>query len=106
MSLILRKRKNTIGSTSLRFDIYKDSKHTIETLKHLRLAKPLNLQDQESNKSLMQQAEPIRISRAVELEGKNYNMDNEAAKKHLLLSGCETILMVIPKKIRGICKVF
>ncbi|MFM7709499.1 MAG: hypothetical protein ACKO5C_01150 [Ferruginibacter sp.] len=37
MSVNLRKRKNADGTVSLRLDIYKNGKQTIETLKHLQL---------------------------------------------------------------------
>ena len=40
MSVVLRKRKNADGSTTLRLDIYKDGQRTVETLKHLKLSKP------------------------------------------------------------------
>jgi hypothetical protein len=40
MSVILRKRKNADGTTTLRLDIYHDGKRSVETLKYLKLAKP------------------------------------------------------------------
>jgi integrase/recombinase XerD len=110
MSVTLRKRKNADGTTSLRLDIYKDGKHIIETLKHLQQSKPSNLHDRESNKSLMQQAEAIRLSRAVELEGKNYNMDNEAAKKTLVTIWMQNYIDGYAKKdkrnMQGVLKRF
>jgi hypothetical protein len=45
MSVILRKPKNTDGTTTLRLDIDPDGKRSVETLKHLKLAKPSNLLD-------------------------------------------------------------
>jgi integrase/recombinase XerD len=42
MSVVLRKRKNADGTTSLRLDIYRNGQRTIEILKHLQLAKPSN----------------------------------------------------------------
>jgi integrase/recombinase XerD len=51
MSVMLRKRKNADGATSLGLDIYNNGKRTIETLKHLRLARVSNLKDRESNKN-------------------------------------------------------
>jgi integrase/recombinase XerD len=84
MSVTLRKRKNSDGTISLRLDIYSDGKHKIETLKHLQLAKASNLLDRENNKVLLQKAEAIRTARALELEGSNYNMDNEAGKKTII----------------------
>jgi len=84
MSIKLRKRKNADGSTSLRLDIYRDGKRTIETLKHLQLSKPSNLLDREQNKKRLQQAEEISISRAAELEANNYSMVTDAGKKTLI----------------------
>ena len=98
MSVTLRKRKNANGTTSLRLDIYKDGKHTIETLKHLQLAKPSNLSDRESNKELLQQGEAIRLTRAIELEGNNYNMDSDAAKKTIITVWMQTYVDAYTKK--------
>ena len=98
MSVTLRKRKNADGTTSLRLDIYNAGKHKIETLKHLQLAKPSNLVDRESNKELLLQAEAIRLTRAVDLEGKNYNMDNEAAKKTIITIWMQTYIDGYTKK--------
>jgi integrase/recombinase XerD len=84
MSVILRKRKNSNGTTTLYLDVYNDGKRSYERLSHLQLAKPSNLQDREDNKELLQQAEAIRLARQVDLEGKNYNIDNEAAKKTII----------------------
>ena len=98
MSVTLRKRKNANGTTSLRLDIYSDGTHKIETLKHLQLAKPSNLQDRESNKELLQKAEIIRLARAVELEGSNYNMDNDTAKKASITIWMQTYVDAYAKK--------
>ncbi|MFT3908067.1 MAG: tyrosine-type recombinase/integrase [Ferruginibacter sp.] len=81
MSVTLRKRKNADGTTSLRLDIYHNGKHRIETLKHLQLAKPSSLLDRENNKALLKQAEAIKLNRAVELEGRNYDIKSDAGKK-------------------------
>ena len=53
MSVILRKRKNADGTTSLRLDIFHNGQRTIETLKHLKLAKQSNVLDRENNKELL-----------------------------------------------------
>jgi hypothetical protein len=70
MSVTLRKRKNADGSTTLRLDIYRNGQRSIETLKSLKLAKASNVKDREENKTLLQQAEAIRVARAAELEAK------------------------------------
>ena len=84
MSVKLRKRKNADGTTSLRLDIYKDGRRTIETLKHLQLDKPSNLVDRENNKEKIQQAEAISVKRAAELEANNYDMDIDLGKKTIV----------------------
>ncbi len=81
MSVILRKRKNADGTTSLRLDIYSDGKRKIITLKHLQLAKASGIVDRENNRVLLQQAEAIRRDKAVELEGNNYNLNDDSGKK-------------------------
>jgi len=84
MSVKLRKRKNADGTISLRLDIYKDGRRTIETLKHLQLEKPSNIADRESNKEKMKQAEAIAVKRAAELEANNYDMDIDLGKKTIV----------------------
>jgi integrase/recombinase XerD len=75
MSAILRKRKNANCTTTFMLDIYNNGVRRYERLSHLQLAKPSNLLDRENNKELLQKAEAIRLSWAVELESSNYNMD-------------------------------
>lgn len=84
MSVVLRKRKNADGTTSLRLDIYHNGQRTIETLKHLQLAKPANLVDREQNKQRLQQADEIAVTRAAELEANNYSMVTDAGKKTII----------------------
>jgi integrase len=84
MSVILRKRKNADGTFSLRLDIYRDGQRSVETLKHLKLVKPSNQIDRESNKKMWQQGEAIAIARAMELEANNYNMASDIGKKAIV----------------------
>ncbi len=84
MSVVLRKRKNADGTTTLRLDIYRNGQRTIETLKHLKLAKPSNIIDREHNKKRMQQADEIAVTRAAELEANNYSMVTDAGKKTII----------------------
>ncbi len=84
MSVTLRKRKNADGTTTLRLDIYHNGQRTVETLKHLKLAKPSNLLDREQNKKRMQQADEISVTRAAELEANNYSMVTDAGKKTII----------------------
>lgn len=98
MSVILRKRKNADGTTSLRLDIFHNGNRTIETLKHLKLSKPSNVRDRENNKELLQKAEAIRLTRTVELEGNNYNMDCDAGKKTIITVWMQTYIDSYTKK--------
>ncbi len=98
MSVILRKRKNADGSTTLRLDIYRNGQRTVETLKHLKLAKPSNLLDREQNKKRMQQADEIAISRAAELEANNYSMVTDAGKKTIITVWMQNYVDAYTKK--------
>jgi integrase/recombinase XerD len=98
MSVILRKRKNADGTTSLRLDIYHNGMRTIETLKHLKLAKPSNVKDREENKELLQKAEAIKLFRTVELEGNNYNLESESGKKTIVTTWMQSYVDVYNKK--------
>lgn len=98
MSVILRKRKNADGTTTLRLDIYKNGMRTIETLKELKLAKPSNLADRESNKKLLQQAEAIRVTRAADLEANDYNMVTDTGKKTVVTAWLQNYVDAYTKK--------
>ena len=67
MSIRLRKRKNSNGTTSLRLDIYNAGERTIETLKFLQLEKDSSPAARENNKERLRQAEAIKVSGASEL---------------------------------------
>ena len=98
MSVILRKRKNVDGSTTLRLDIYRNGKRSIETLKELKLAKTSNLADRENNKKLLQQAEAIRVTRAADLEANDYNMITDTGKKTVVTAWLQTYVTAYNKK--------
>ena len=98
MSVTLRKRKNANGTTTLMLDIYHDGVRTYERLPHLQLAKPSNLLDRESNKELLQKAEEIRLSRAVELESNNYDMASDAGKKTVVTVWMQSYIDSYTKK--------
>ncbi|MGN6248947.1 MAG: tyrosine-type recombinase/integrase [Ginsengibacter sp.] len=84
MSVKLRKRKNSDGTTSLRLDIFHNGSRRIETLKHLQLSKPSTFLDRENNKRRLQQAEEIAIARSAELQANDYNMVSDAGKKTVI----------------------
>lgn len=79
-------------------DIYYDGKRSYERLAHLQLAKPSNLKDREHNKELLQKAEAIRLIRAVELEGSNYNMTSDAGKKTNVVTWMQSYVNKYNKK--------
>ncbi len=98
MSVVLRKRKNSDGTTTLRLDIYHNGQRTVETLKHLKLAKPSNLLDREQNKGRIRQAEEIAVTRASELEANNYNMVTDAGKKTIITTWMQSYIDSYSKK--------
>jgi integrase/recombinase XerD len=98
MSVLLRKRKNADGSTSLRLDIYNNGQRTIETLKHLKLVKGSSVMDRETNKQNLQQAESIRVTRAAELEANSYSMVSDAGKKTIITVWMQTFVDGYTKK--------
>jgi integrase/recombinase XerD len=110
MSVILRKRKNANGTTSLRLDIYHNGERTIETLKHLQLAKPSNLNDREANKELLRKAEEIALVRKVELESNNYNMVTDTGKNTIVTVWMQAYINGYTKKdkrnMQGVLKRF
>src|SRR5687767_8181963 len=81
MSVILRKRKNKDGSTSLLLDIYHNGERTYEFLKELKLSKPSNVQDRVTNKENLELAERIAAKRAHELAAGDYEMTTDIGKK-------------------------
>lgn len=98
MSVILRKRKNANGTTTLMLVIYHDGKRSYERLNHLQLAKPSNLLDRESNKELLQSAETIRLARTIELENTNYDLKSEAGKKTIVTVWMQSYVDTYNKK--------
>lgn len=98
MSVKLRKRKNADGTTSLRLDIYNNGQRTIETLKHLQLAKPSNVLIIEQNKKLLQQAKEIAVTRSAELEANNYSMVTDAGKKTIITAWMQSYVNGYTKK--------
>jgi len=67
MSVRLRKRKNSDGSTSLLLDIYDKGVRRYEVLKHLKLSKASNELDRQKNKENFQLAKKIEVKRTQEL---------------------------------------
>jgi integrase len=110
MSVKLRKRKNSDGTTSLRLDIYNNGQRTIETLKHLQLSKSSTLIDREHNKQKLQQAEEIAITRASELQAIDYSMISDAGRKTIVVEWMQNYVDNYKKKdfrnVSGVLKKF
>jgi integrase/recombinase XerD len=81
MSVTLRKRKNSDGSTSLLLDIYHNGTRKYEFLKHLRLVKPANPADRQANKENLDLANRIAVKRAQELSANDYAIITDTGKK-------------------------
>jgi len=84
MSVILRKKKNKDGSTSLYLDIYSDGKRKYEFLKNLKLSKPSNPADRIANSESFRLAKQIAIKRAHELSAGDYGLISESGKKTIV----------------------
>ncbi len=82
MSVILRKRKNQDGTTSLLLDIFHNSKRQYEFLKELKLIKPLTPFDREENRNRLKLAEQIKNKREQQLQGDEYDI-TPAFKKNI-----------------------
>jgi integrase len=98
MSVTLRKRKNSDGTTSLRLDIYNNGERTIETLKHLQLVKASTPLDREHNKQKLQQAQEIAVARAAELQATDYSMITDEGKKAVVVDWMQHFIDNYKKK--------
>ncbi len=74
MSVILRKRKNSDGTTSLLLDVYHSGKRSYEFLKDIKLLKPQSPLDRLENRDRLKLAEQIRNKREQELQGGDYGI--------------------------------
>jgi site-specific recombinase XerD len=76
MSVTLRKKPSADGSYSaLYLDIYHNGKRNKEFLKNLKLVNtPRTPLERENNKKILSQAEQIKLNRALELEGNEYDI--------------------------------
>jgi integrase/recombinase XerD len=98
MSVTLRKRKNSDGSISLLLDIYHDGKRSYEFLKDLKLTKPANPADRQTNKENLQLAERICTKRAQELSASDYQMITETGKNTIITEWMQSFIVKYKKK--------
>jgi integrase/recombinase XerD len=103
MSVTIRKRKNRDGTTSIRLDIYANGKHTIETLKHLKLSKGNTIEERAEDKEKLQLAKAIRHERTLELEANNYNVETDSSKRTIVIEWMDNYIKKYTKSdIRNI----
>ncbi len=74
MSVTLRKRKNSDGSTSLLLDIYRDGKRQYEFLSNLKLLKPTTPLDRQENRERLQLAVLIKNKREQQIQADEYEV--------------------------------
>lgn len=98
MSVTLRKRVNKDGSTTFRLDIYHNGKRHVETLKHLRLVKPVTAIDRQRNKENLAIAQSIVLARARELEANNYEVYTPQSQNVYVVEWMESFVDSYPKK--------
>lgn len=98
MSVTLRKRVNSDGSTSLLLDIYHNGERKYEFLKELKLCKPANPGDRQSNKDKLDQAKRIETKRAQELSASDYSMVTDTGKKTIVTQWMQSYVDSYKKK--------
>lgn len=98
MSVTLRKRKNSDGTTTLYLDIYNNGKRSYEFLKHLKLGKAANITDRQVNKDKLDQAKRIEVKRAQELSANDYAMVTDTGKKTVVTAWMQSYVDKYTKK--------
>lgn len=98
MSVILRRRRNSNGTTSLRLDIYHNGTRWYETLKNLQLDKPTTPLAREQNKEKFRQGEAIAVARAAELEAGGYGIISNTEKNTLVIDWMQAYVSGYQKK--------
>lgn len=104
MSVSLRKRKNTDGTTSLMLDIYHNGGRRYEFLKNLKLEKPTTPLARAQNKERIRQAESIKVARAAELDAMNYNIPSDIGKKTVITVWMDAFIDKYDKKDKRIIR--
>lgn len=74
MSICLRKRKNSDGTTSLLLDIYHNGQRSYEFLDLLKLCKPITPIDRKRNREHLELAKEIRNKREQQIQGDEYDV--------------------------------
>jgi integrase/recombinase XerD len=74
MSVTLRKKINSDGSTSLYLDVYHNKKRHKEFIKDCKLYKTSNAEERKANRQTLEMAQSIAIKRAQELVSNGYDV--------------------------------
>ncbi len=74
MSVTLRRKKNSDGSTSQYLDIYHNSQRTYEFLADCKLFKPSSPLDRKDNRDRVELAERIRMKREQQIQSDEYDI--------------------------------
>ena len=85
MSVKVIERKFASGTTTLLLEIWQDGKRSYERLAHLKLEKPTTPIIREQNKHKKELAKKIAVERAKQMQSDDYGLQNDAAKKTLVL---------------------
>src|ERR1041384_6705972 len=80
MSVVLRKRKNGDGTTSLLLDIYHNGRRTYEFLRLLKLIKPVTALEREDNKQRLKLAHQIKNKKEQLLQSDDYDVTPDFKK--------------------------
>jgi len=98
MSVILRKRKNSDGSTTLMLDIYHKGVRKYEFLKELKLSKAANPNDRQKNKENLELANKIAVKRAQELAANDYSIVADTGMKTIMVEWMQSFIDTYKKK--------
>jgi integrase/recombinase XerD len=98
MSVTLRKRKNSDGTTTLYLDIYADGKREYKFLPHLKLNKPSNAIIADENREKLRLAKEVALNHAVNITASDYNIATEIGKKTLVTVWMDSFLKTYKKK--------
>ena len=110
MSVTLRKKANSDGSTSLYLDIYENKKRYKEYLKDCKLTKASTPLDRKKNSDNLALAKNIAVKRAQELVSKGYDVVASYRKEVDLIEYFDDYLIRYSKKdlrnMKGACNQF
>jgi hypothetical protein len=99
MSITVRTRINSDGTSSLRLDIYHNGKRWIETLQNIKLiTRPSTPGERQQNKEKMSLAEQIAHERAKQLDASEHDIEIDTGKKILVVDWMQSYVDKYKKK--------